>query len=179
MWVMLLAGIGNRGGASMAQDVRMDRLESALERLARAQARMDAAVLTLTREVDRLRQSLGPGLDEVAPEIVPWHLARHHLIHVQDLEARVLSMNGGEVQIDLYGEGHQDGRRVVVIGAMRSRIRVHDVESAVELATRLRPQLPGAPVPVLFGFVVYPSAHRRAQELGAIVIAASTPRESG
>jgi hypothetical protein len=47
----------------------MDGLESTLERLARAQARTDAAVLILTREVERLRESLGLGLDAVAPEI--------------------------------------------------------------------------------------------------------------
>ena len=63
-------GIRNRGGELKALDARIDRLEEALARLARAQARSEAAFLILTRGVDRLRETLGFTLEEHAREVV-------------------------------------------------------------------------------------------------------------
>jgi hypothetical protein len=66
----------------MALDARIDRLEEALARLACAQARSEAAVLILTREVDRLRETLGFTLEERRSDpgrrVAPESEQRHH-----------------------------------------------------------------------------------------------------
>jgi len=77
------------------------------------------------------------------------------------------------VEVDLYGEGQREGQPVAVVGEVRSRIYGRDVEGAVRQADRLAPRLPGAPVVVLFGFVIHPSAREAASRLGAIVISSS------
>ncbi|MDR7485158.1 MAG: hypothetical protein QN187_07485 [Armatimonadota bacterium] len=75
--------------------------------------------------------------------------------------------------MDFYGVGRRDGETVAVLGEVRSRIYGRDVEAAVREARALAAQLPGAPVAVLFGFVIHPSAREAADRLGAILITSS------
>jgi hypothetical protein len=185
----------------MELEVRIDRLEEALTRLAQAQertearvgelaqalartdmrigelaqalARTEGAVLTLAQQVGRLSETFGFTLEELGREVAPAYLAQHHRLHVPQLDRRFFTVDGDEVEVDLYGEGEQDGKAVVVIGEVRSRIYGRDVESATQRAARLRPQLPGVAVVVLFGFVIHPSARVAARRLDAIVISSS------
>lgn len=149
------------------------RTEARIGELAQAQARTESAVLTLAQQVGRLSETIGFTLEDLAREVAPAYLAQHHRLHVPQLDRRFFTVDGDEVEVDLYGEGEQDGEPIVVIGEVRSRIYGRDVESAAQRASRLRPQLPGAPVVVLFGFVIHPSARIAAQRLDAIVISSS------
>jgi hypothetical protein len=149
------------------------RTEARLETLAQAQARTEGALLALTQQVGRLAETIGFTLEDLAREVAPAYLAQHHGIHVRQLDRRFFSVDGDEVEVDLYGEGEHDGRTIAVIGEVRSRIYGRDVEGAVRQAAHLRPQLPGAPVVVLFGFEIHPSARATAQRLEAIVISSS------
>jgi hypothetical protein len=154
------------------------RTEARVEALAQAQARTEAAVLVLAQQVGRLSETIGFTLEDLAREVAPPYLAKHHGIHVEQLDRRFFSAEGEEVEVDLYGEGQQDDTTVVVIGEVRSRIYGRDVESATYRAARLRPQLSGSPVVVLFGFVIHPSARDAAHRLHAIVISSSGRREA-
>ena len=131
------------------------------------------AVAALAQQVGRLSETIGFTLEDLAREVTPPYLAQHHGIHVRQFDRRFFSVDGDEVEVDLYGEGQQDGRSIVVVGEVRSRIHGRDVESAVRQAGRLRSQLSGAPVVVLFGFVIHPSARAAAHRLEAIVISSS------
>jgi TolA-binding protein len=159
--------------AQARTEERVSRLEDAVARLAQAQARTESAVLTLAQQVGRLSETIGFTLEDLAREVAPAYLAQHHRLHVAQLDRRFFTVDGDEVEVDLYGEGEQDGKPIVVIGEVRSRIYGRDVENAAQRAGRLRPQLPGAPVEVLFGFVIHPSARIAAQRLDAIVISSS------
>ncbi len=156
------------------------RTEARLGELAQAQARTEArvetlaqAVLALTQQVGQLSETIGFTLEDLAREVAPAYLAQHHGIDVAGLDRRFLSVEGEEIEPDLYGEGRRDGEPVVVVGEVRSRIYGRDVESSVHRARRLAPQLPGRPVVVLFGFVIHPSAREAARQHGAIVISSS------
>lgn len=152
---------------------RMDRVEAALVRLAEAQARTEATVQTLAQQVGRLAETIGFTLEDLAREVTPPYLAHHYGIYVPQLERRFFVVDGQELEVDFYGEGRRDGETVAVVGEVRSRIHGRDVEAAVRQATRLAPELPGAPVAVLFGFVIHPSAREAAGRLSAIVISSS------
>ncbi len=175
----------------MALEHRVDRLERALAELAEAQARTEAALQALARElarlaeaqartekavqalahqVGRLSETIGFTLEDLARELTPAYLAQHFGIHVTTLERRFFPLDGEELEIDFYGEGVRDGQAVAIVGEVRSRIYGRDVESAVETAQRLASQVPGAPIAVLFGFVIHPSAKEAAERTGAIVI---------
>jgi uncharacterized protein YoxC len=127
----------------------------------------------LTQQVGRLAETIGFTLEDLAREVAPAYLAHHHGIQVPQLDRRFFSVDGEEVEVDLYGEGEQDGRAIVVVGEVRSRIYGRDVQGAARRAARLRGQVPGAPVAVLFGFVIHPSARDAARQLDAIVISSS------
>jgi prefoldin subunit 5 len=178
----------------MELEMRITRLEDAVARLAEAQARTEERVerlaqsllqlteqvgqLTqqvgqLAQQVGRLAETIGFTLEDLAREVAPAYLAHHHGIQVPQLDRRFFSVDGEEVEVDLYGEGEQDGRAIVVVGEVRSRIYGRDVQGAARRAARLRGQVPGAPVAVLFGFVIHPSARDAARQLDAIVISSS------
>jgi len=149
------------------------RTEARLETLAQAQARTEAGLLALTQQVGRLSETIGFTLEDLAREVSPAYLAQHYAIHVAQLDRRFFSIDGEQIEVDLYGEGHREGDPVAVVGEVRSRIYGRDVEATVQRVARLAPQLPAAAVVILFGFVIHPSARDAARRLGAIVISSS------
>lgn len=166
--------------AQARTEERVGRLEEAVARLAEAQARLaeaqartEAAVQTLAQQVGRLSETIGFTLEDLAREVTPAYLAQHYGIQALELDRRFFVVEGQELELDFYGEGRRDGEVVAVVGEVRSRIYGRDVEAAVRQAERLAPQLPGTPVPVLFGFVIHPSAREAASRLGALVISSS------
>jgi tetratricopeptide (TPR) repeat protein len=148
------------------------RLEQAVARLAAAQAKTERAVQELAVQVGRLSDAVGFTLEELARELGPAYLARHYGIQVESLERRFFTVDGEEVEVDLFGEGTRDGERVVVVGEVRSRIYGRDVETLHRRVRSLAPQLVGTPVPTLFGFVIHPSAREAADRTGVLLIAA-------
>jgi predicted nuclease with TOPRIM domain len=157
--------------AQRRADDRITRLEAAVERLAEAQERTERAVERLAREVGRLSETIGFSLEDLARDVTPDRLARRHGIQVNVLDRAFFQLDGQEVEIDLYGAGHRDGEPVAIVGEVKSRIYDRDVEALATRVRQLAPQLPGTPVPVLFGFVIHPSAREAASRLGAILIA--------
>ncbi len=149
------------------------RTEAQVRSLAEAQARTEAAVQTLAQQVGRLTETIGFTLEDLAREVTLAYLAQHYGIQGLKLDRRFFVVEGQELEVDFYGEGRQDGEVVAVVGEVRSRIHGRDVEAAVRQAMRLAPQLPGTPLPVLFGFVIHPSAREVASRLGALVISSS------
>jgi len=149
------------------------RTEARVEELAKAQISMQEAVRALAQQVGRLSEAVGFTLEDLAREVTPAYLAQHYGIQVGELERRFFTLDGEEVEVDLYGEGWREGEPVVVIGEVRSRIHGRDVEAAVRRAQELKTQLVGAPIVVLFGFVIHPLAKEVAKRLGAIVISSS------
>ncbi|MDR7602455.1 MAG: hypothetical protein QN172_08360, partial [Armatimonadota bacterium] len=158
--------------AQARTEERVGRLEEATARLAEAQARTEQAVQQLAQQVGRLSDAVGFTLEELARELGPAYLAQRYGIRVTQLERRFFLVDGEEVEVDFFGEGTRDGERVVVVGEVRSRIYGRDVEVLARRVRSLTPQLPGTPVPALFGFVVHPSALEAADRTGVLVIAA-------
>jgi predicted nuclease with TOPRIM domain len=152
-------------------DERLGRLETAVERLAEAQQRTEQAVERLAQQVGRLGETIGFTLEDLARDLTPDRLARRHGIQVDVLDRAFFRLDGQEVEIDLYGIGRRNGEQIAIVGEAKSRISGRDVEVLTERARQLASQLPGPPVPVLFGFVIHPSAREAASRLGAIVIA--------
>jgi hypothetical protein len=139
--------------------------------LAEAQRRTEEAVARLAQQVGRLSETIGFTLEDLARDLTPDRLARRHGIQVGALDRAFFRLDGQEVEIDLYGVGQRDGQQIAIVGETKSRIYDRDVEALADRARRLASQLPGTPVPVLFGFVIHPSAREAAARLGAIVIA--------
>jgi len=157
--------------AQTRTEERLATLEEAVAQLAHAQTRTEDALGQLARQVGQLSDVVGFTLEQLARELAPAYLAERHGIRVASLERRFFTVDGEEVEVDLFGEGTRDTEEVVVLGEVRSRIYARDVEALARRIRRLAPQLPGTPVGTLFGFVVHPSAREAADRTGILVIA--------
>jgi len=99
----------------------------ALTRLTEAQARTEVALKHQRRHLSGLGDVIGFGLEDIAKTVVPGYLQRHFGIDLEgplgdELARRFFDVNGQPVEVDLYGEGTRDGRRVVVLAESKSRI---------------------------------------------------------
>jgi vacuolar-type H+-ATPase subunit I/STV1 len=157
--------------AQTRTEERLGTLEEAVAQLTRAQTTTQDALVRLAHQVGQLSDAVGFTLEQLARELAPAYLAERYGIRVASLERRFFTVDGEEVEVDLFGEGTRDAEKVVVLGEVRSRIYGRDVEALARRIRRLAPQLPGTPVGTLFGFVVHPSAREAADRTGILVIA--------
>ena len=169
--------------AQASTEARLEQLARRIEELAAAQARTEAVVEKLANAVDALRvevgrlaETVGFSLEDIARTVLPGWLYKHLGIEVERLERRFIEIEGREVEANLYGEGVRRGRRVVVIGEVKSRIYASEVRAFYErvyepLASRMQAAGVEA-VGLLFGYLVHPSARELARRLGLHVVAA-------
>ncbi len=116
---------------------------------------------------------MGFGLEDIARVVLPGWLYRHLGVEVEGLRREFFVVDGEEVEVNLYGEGVLRGERVVVVGEAKSRVYGPDVERFYRRVYVPVSKLVAAKtVGVLLGYLVHPSARRKAQELGLHVIAA-------
>ncbi|QOJ79144.1 hypothetical protein IG193_01390 [Infirmifilum lucidum] len=172
--------------AQVRAEERLTRLENTVARLAEAQARTEERVARLEdavaklveglnilrSEVGRLSEAVGFGLEDIARALLPGWLHKHLGVEVEDLRREFLLVGGEEVEVDLYGEGSLRGERVVVLGEVKSRIYDTDVERFYRRIYRPASEaLAQKTVGVLFGYLIHPSAKKKAQDLGLYVVA--------
>ena len=147
-------------------------LERRVEELAVNMSRLTETVQNLAREVGRLSETIGFGLEDVARTVVPGWLYRHEGIDVEDLVRKFFTVEGEEVEVNLYGEGSRGGRKVYVLGEARSRIYGDDVWRFYSAASRVAKLLKEGDVYMLmFGFYIHPTAEKAAEKLGVRLIA--------
>lgn len=152
-------------------EMAVERLDRAVERLAEAQARTERAVQELAQAVGRLSDTVGYGLEDIARVILPGYLERHFGIRVEELERRFVGAEGQEVEVNLYGEGQEDGQPVVVLGEAKSRIYGRDVEEFVRVIGPVAEGIREKVVKVMVGYLIHPSASRLAQQQGVLLVA--------
>ncbi len=155
--------------AQARAEERMSRLEAAMENLARAQTR-------LSQEIGGLREDVDFGLEDVARLLLPPYLQKHYSIQLKGAPGEELSRRFFEVkdqppiEIDLYGEGRRNGRRVVVLGEARARIggAVKDFADRVQ---KVEPLVKGEIWRAMFGYYIHPSAQPVADEHHILLVA--------
>ena len=180
--------------AQKRTEERIDRLSKALEALAEAQKQTEERLNKLTKTVDslvvsvrelsesvkelrvevgRLGETVGFGLEDIARVVLPGWLQRHLNVYVDELRREFFVVDGEEVEVNLFGEGVRDGRKVVVVGEVKSRIYGHEVDSFYSRKySRVKKVFPRMEViGVLFGYLIHPSAKERAKKYGFYTVA--------
>jgi hypothetical protein len=157
--------------AQTRTEERLGRLETAVERLAEAQRRTEVALQNLAQAVGRLSDTVGYGLEDIARVILPGYLERHLGIRVGELGRRFVGPEGQEIEVNLYGEGEQNGRRVVVLGEAKSRIYGREVEQFDRAIQPVAGTLKEKVVKVMVGYLIHPSASRLAVEREILLVA--------
>jgi chromosome segregation ATPase len=100
--------------AQTRTEERVGGLEQAMEKLAQAQTRTESSLRELAQQVGKLSENIGFGLEDVARVVLPDYLAYRHNLQLEgepgeELRRVFFEVDGGEVEINLYGEGRRDG----------------------------------------------------------------------
>jgi predicted nucleic acid-binding Zn-ribbon protein len=150
---------------------RHDSLELAFQKLVEAQARTEEALQELSRQVGRLSDTIGFGLEDIARVVVPGWLYRHEGIELESLTRKFIKVDGEELEINLYGEGSKGGVKITILGEARSRIYSSDVENFDRLVEKVKRFVPNNVYKLMFGYYVHPSAEQEAKKRGITLIA--------
>jgi len=157
--------------AQKRSEDRLTRLEKTVAELAEAQKRTQETVAELSKAVGSLSATIGFGLEDIARVVVPGWLSRHENIMVDDLERRFIEVNGNLIEINLYGEGTKNGKKVTIIGECKTRIYESEVKKFIKVLKNIKDALKGKEIyPLMFGFLIHPSAERIAKEHGITLI---------
>jgi seryl-tRNA synthetase len=148
------------------------RTEERLEALAEAQRRTEEAVGRLAVAVGGLSDTVGYGLEDVAKVMLPPWLERHERVRVEELERRFIEVEGGSVEVNLYGEGVKARASITIIGEAKSRIHVGDVKEFAGKVEIVQKALGGRRIlPVMFGYWIHPSATSLGKAKGIRLVA--------
>ena len=175
----LAAAINRLAEAQARTEERLNKLTEAQQRTEQRLNQLVATVEKLAEAVDGLRQEVGKlsetvgfGLEDIARVVLPGWLYRHLGVELEELERRFVIVDGREIEVNLYGEGLKRGKEVVVVGEAKSRIYGRDVNKFYEEVYRPIADLSEREViGILFGYLIHPSAQKRAKELGLYVVA--------
>ncbi len=147
------------------------RTEQRMGELARAQTRTERELRGLARQVGSLSDNLGYGLEDIARVVLPGYLERHYKIKMGELERRFFEVEGKMVEVNLYGEGKRNGKRVVILGESKARIHKREVRRFRKEFLLVLPQIKGEVLKVMFGYFIHPEATELAKEEGIILVA--------
>ena len=162
--------------AQAKTEERVGRLEDAVEKLALAQARTEETVERLVQaqrelsvEVGKLSTAIGFGIEDIGRVVLPGYLERHFGIEVEELERKFFSVDGEEVEMNLYGDGVKKGERIVILGEAKSRIYRGEVKDFARAVAKLK--IEQDIFKVMFGFFIHPSASELAEKEGIVLVA--------
>jgi len=125
--------------------------------LAAAQTRTD-------QQVGRLGDNIGFGLEDIARVVAPGYLLRHHGIKMAEFDRGYLNANGHPVEIDLYAEGRRNGKKVIILGEVKSRIHPREVKKFAGVIEKLKPHLGTSVFGLMFAYWIHPAASLEAKK---------------
>jgi hypothetical protein len=169
--VVGLLGIEDLRSGQARLEEGQARLTEAIQKLTEAQARTEEALQELSRQVGRLSDTVGFGLEDIARVVVPRWLYRHEGIELENLTRKFIKVDGEELEINLYGEGSKGGAKITILGEAKSRIYSSDVEGFDRLAEKVKRFVPNNTYKLMFGYYVHPSAEQEARKRGVTLIA--------
>jgi len=150
---------------------RQDSLEKAIERLTEAQARTENALQELFKQVGKLSETIGFGLEDIARVVIPGWLYKHEKIEVEEFTRKFIIIDGEEIEINLYGEGRKEGAKIIILGEVRSRIYLNDVERFSKIVEKIKKKIEGNTYELMFGYYIHPSAEEEAKKKKISLIA--------
>ena len=153
--------------------VAQAKTEQKVEELAMAQAKTEQAIKHLSINISGLSDTIGFGLEDIARTVVPGYLERHENIYIEELQRGFIEVDGVEREIDLFGECNRDGETILIIGEVKSRIYEGEVKKFVSnVINPIRKSEKERRIyPLMFGYVIHPSAQRLAKAEGVNLVA--------
>ncbi|MGB9716152.1 MAG: chordopoxvirus fusion protein, partial [Thermodesulfovibrionales bacterium] len=158
--------------AQKASENRLTRLETVVEELAEAQKRTEEELTTLTgivkslqKEVGGLSNTVGYELEDSLYPLLPIILKEDFGVEIKgELERIFLEYDGREDEVNIYGEGLIDSKKVYIIGESKAQIGKGDVEVFAKMVKRLNKYLKAQTLPILVCYTVHPKVETYIKE---------------
>ncbi len=152
------------------------RTEERIGELAQAQTRTEEALHDLARQVGALSENIGFGLEDIARVVLPGYLERHYGVKLKgplgaELGRKIFDVEGYWVELNLYGEGVKDGKKVIILGEAKSRIHEREVKKFARDVALVEPLMKGEVMRVMFGFYIHPTAMKEAEKHQILLVA--------
>ncbi|MEM2114428.1 MAG: hypothetical protein QXS12_03145 [Candidatus Caldarchaeum sp.] len=141
------------------------RLEESMARLQDAVALLARTQGELAKQVGALSETIGFGLEDIAKVVVPGWLQRHEgIVMAEEFTRKWITVDGEEIEVNLYGEGEKDGRKLVIIGEAKSRIYKREVEAFGAWAEKIAATIGQETYKFMFGYLIHPSAEEEGRK---------------
>lgn len=154
---------------------RLDSLTVKVEELAEAQRKTEVKLATLTDEHRKTREMLGGlahtvgyRLEDEAIWALPHLLARDFGMEIESPLVRTFleAAPNRYVEVNIWGHGVVDGRRVAILGEAKSQLKKRDVDGFLKTMAKVR-EISGMEVfPVLVTYQASPKVRQAAAEKG-------------
>jgi chemotaxis protein histidine kinase CheA len=151
------------------------RTEARVEELAEAQKKTEVKLATLTDEHRKTREMLGGlahtvgyRLEDEAIWALPHLLARDFGMEIESPLVRTFleAAPNRYVEVNIWGHGVVDGRRVAILGEAKSQLKKRDVDGFLKTMAKVR-EISGMEVfPVLVTYQASPKVRQAAAEKG-------------
>ena len=169
---MLAQRVDELAEAQRRTEERLNMLAEAQKKTEESLSRLSNTVRELAIQVGRLSDTIGFGLEDIARVMIPGWLERHLGIYVEELVPRFFTIDGAEIQVNLFGVGKRDEKEVIVIGETKSRIYAREVEKFARTLELLKKFFKDKEIlGVIFGYLIHPSAEEEAKKYGIKLIA--------
>ncbi len=142
------------------------RTEQRLEELAQAQKRTEEQIQKLTRRVSNIEDQLGGisntigySLEDRSFAPLKQLLEKEFNIRVPRLIRKNLVYPDGKFdEINIYGEGGQNGKEIIVIGESKAQFGLKDVKQFLRLLERVKKYLNKEVLPLALAYQYHPRA---------------------
>ena len=141
------------------------RTEQCIEELAESQKKTEKSLQQVVKRQDRmgkelggLSSSFGYFLENEAIRLLPGILKREKGIDIQVMDRRfIVYADGKDDEINIYGEGLENGKKAYVIGESKSQLGKKDTDRFRKLVRRVSDHLNSKVHPLIVTHSVHPS----------------------
>lgn len=148
------------------------RTEARVEELAEAQLKTESVLTSILKEQGRMRKeigglanSFGYVLENEGIRALPAILKREKGINITVMDRRfVVYPDGGDDEINIYGEGMLEGQKVYVVGEAKSQLGKKDVARFSRLLSRFSNLVKSPVIPVVVTHSVHPDVAAYARD---------------
>ncbi|MEW6419909.1 MAG: hypothetical protein AB1480_17645 [Nitrospirota bacterium] len=146
--------------------------EIRVEELAEAQKKTEEELVSLTRAVKNMQKEMGGLSNTIGYELedslyplLPKVLKEDFGAEIEgDLERTFIEYDGREDEVNIYGKGRIDGKRVYIIGESKAQIGKADAEVFIKMVKRLSRHLKEQTLPILVCYSVHPKVETYIKE---------------
>ena len=147
----------------------MNSLKTDVNRLSLRMDSVETSLKTLAKQVGGLSESFGGSLEDFSMEVVPELLEKHWQMQIESTSIREeIDINGKPIEFDLVIQGIAEGKRLLVLGEVKSNVTADEARRFFRIADKLRKTALDYELRLIFfGYRVKSEAKQLIRENGA------------